>query len=87
MFTFTFGNSQTFAAFAPSTTLATGVVTLAPNPSDGARECVFSTQIISTLTLNANTGQSIVNAATALTANGSACYIYSLSNATWNRSS
>lgn len=84
-FTFTFGNSQTDAAFRPAGTLATGTVTLAPNPSDGSRVCIFSTQIITALTLAANTGQTINNAATAMTALGHVCYLYGLSNTTWDR--
>lgn len=84
-FTFTFGNSQSFAAFAPSTTLSTGTVTLAPSPSDGARECIFTTNTITTLTVSANTGQSINNAVTTLSANTNACYLFSLSNLTWDR--
>jgi hypothetical protein len=46
---------------------------------------MFSTQIVSTLTVGANTGQSINNNATAFTALGHLCYLYSLSNATWDR--
>lgn len=85
-FTFTFSNTQTFAAFTPSGTLDYGYVTLAPAPSDGAQECVFSTAAISTLYLSANTGQTIVNAVTTLAANARVCYLYSASNLTWNRS-
>jgi hypothetical protein len=61
-------------------------IVLAAAPSDGARECVFSADIVTTLVVSANTGQSINNAATSLAANASACYIYSLSNLTWDRS-
>lgn len=84
-FTFTFGNSQTSAALRPSGTLSTGTVTLAPSPSDGARECIFSTQTITTLTVNASAGQTIDDAVTTLAANTEACYLYSLSNTTWDR--
>lgn len=85
-FTFTFGNSQTTAAFTPAGTLNYGYVTFAPNPSDGAQQCVFSTNAITTLYLSASTGQTLTGAATTLAANGKLCYLYSLSNATWNRS-
>lgn len=84
-FTFIFGNSQTFAAFNPAGTIATGTVTLAPNPSDGARECIFTTQTITSLTINANTGQTINNAVTTLVANTGVCYLFSLSTLAWDR--
>ncbi len=86
-FTFTFGNSQTYAAFRPAGTLAAGYITLAPGPSDGARECVFTTQTITGTYVAANTGQSINNALsnTSISANTGFCYLYSASNATWDR--
>lgn len=84
-FTFTFGNTQLDAAFRPTTTLSTGAITMPPNPSDGDRPCFWSKNIITTLTVSANTGQSINDAVTTLGAAGHACYVYSLSNATWDR--
>lgn len=85
-FTYTFGNNIRVAAFDPGATISTGTVTMSPNPSDGAEQCIFSTATITTLTVGANTGQTIADAATTITANGRICYLYSLSNATWNRS-
>jgi hypothetical protein len=84
-FTFTYGNTQTYAAFAPSGTIAYGYVTFAPAPSDGARECLFTTNTITTLYLAANTSQTLNNAVTTLAANTSACYLYSASNTSWDR--
>jgi hypothetical protein len=84
--TFTFGKNVTYASINPAGTIAAYTITLAANPSDGARNCLFSTQIVTSLTVNANTGQSINSAASAMTANGTVCYIFSLSNATWDRS-
>ncbi len=84
-FTFTFGNTQTRALFRPSTTLSTGTITLPPNPSDGDTPCFWSKNIVTTLTLSANTGQSINDAVTTLGAAGHACYTYSSSNLTWDR--
>lgn len=84
-FTLTFGNSQSYLALNPAGTLATGTVTLAPAPSDGAKECIFTTQTITSLTVSANTGQSINNAVTTLSANTGVCYLYSASNTTWDR--
>jgi hypothetical protein len=60
----------------PAGTLATGTVTLPLNPPDGAVAEISSTQIISALTVSANTGDLIVNgvlaAVTALTPAASA---------------
>lgn len=85
LFTFTFANNQTYAVFVPSGTLAYGYVKLAPAPSDGARECFYSQAAITTLYLTANTGQTINNAVTTLGAQAGNCYLYSASNATWDR--
>jgi hypothetical protein len=86
-FTFTFANNQTNAAFRPAGTLAAGYIVAAPNPSDGARECIFTTAAITGTYWAANTGQSINNALsnTTIAANTGACYLYSASNATWDR--
>lgn len=84
-FTFTFAANQAIAAFTPAGTLSTATVTLAAIPSDGTEECIFSTQTLTSLTINANAGQSIANAVTTLTANGKVCYLYGQSTATWNR--
>lgn len=84
-FSLIFGNAQSYLGLNPGGTLAAGTVTLAPAPSDGARECIFSTQTITSLTVSANSGQSINNAVTTLSANTGACYLYSASNLTWDR--
>ena len=86
-FTYTFGANVTYASFTPSGTLAAGYFTLAAAPSDGQRNCIFTTQTITAAYVAANTGQSI-NAAlagTALSANTGICYLYGASNLTWDR--
>lgn len=85
-FSLTFANSQTNMILNPAGTLATGTLTTAPNPSNGQRECVLSTQTQTALTWSANTGQTIANAPTALVANVPVCMTYSSSNLTWDRS-
>lgn len=92
-FTYQWGPAVTFAAFNPAGTLAAGYMTLASNPSDGSRNCVFSTQTVTLLYICAtSTGvgncvqTGVNNPVTTLAANTSACYTYSLSNATWDRS-
>ncbi len=62
----------------PAGTLATGTVTLPLNPVDGALAEISSTQTQTALTLNANTGDSIVGAVTALVANTRVAYRYTL---------
>lgn len=85
-FSLTFTNTQTDLILNPAGTLATGTITAAPMPSDGQRECVLSTQIVTALTWNANAGQTINNAPTALAANVPVCFTYSAANLTWDRS-
>jgi len=86
-FSYTFGNSQSFMALAPAGTIALGYVTFAPAPSDGARECVFTTQTITAFWTLANAGQTVNNgfSASALAANTGACYLYGSANLTWDR--
>lgn len=85
-FSYTFGNNQTDMLFEPAGTLDAGTVTLGATPLDGSTECVFSTAAITSLTVSPNAGQTIHNAVTALSANTRVCYLYSLGNATWDRS-
>ncbi len=92
-FAYTVGTNVTYTAFNPSGTLTSGYVTLPANPSDGTRTCVFTTQTITAFYVAANTGQSITSAggfssgvtSTALSINTGACWLYSVSNATWDR--
>jgi hypothetical protein len=87
----TTGFSYTFAAgtqvliMNPAVTLATGTITMPASPSDGMTICFSSSQIITALTVNANTGQSIVSPVTSLILGGGAVYIYRLANTTWYR--
>ena len=84
--TYTFSNGQSYIILTPGTTVASLTIVMEATPSDGARECVFSNSIITTLAIVANTGQTINNAATSLSAAAGACYSYSASNLTWDRS-
>ena len=83
-FTLTFGNSQTYYLIQPTGTLATGTFTMAPNPGDGQRACVRSSQTQTAVTIAANTGQTIGGSAvTAMTANTMYCWLYQASAAEW----
>ena len=83
-FSLTFVNGQTYWYIQPAGTLATGTFTFEPNPGDGAKECVRSTQTQTAVTMTANTGQTVGGTAvTAMTANTTYCWLYQASSATW----
>lgn len=84
--TYTFGHAVVNMFAQPSGTLAAVTLTTEASPSDGQRECFLSTQTTTSLTWNANTGQSINGAPTAGVANAGACMTYVASSATWYRS-
>ena len=85
-FTVTFSKAQTYALLYPTATLATGSAVLDASPGDGQRDCVRSTQAVTAFSFSvaAGSGQTINNNPTALTANASACMLYSAFNATWD---
>jgi hypothetical protein len=84
---YAFAKNVTFAAFAPAGTIANFLVSLAANPSDGARNCIFTTQIMTSLIVSPTTAGQLINNAIngTLAANTSVCYLFSASNATWDR--
>jgi hypothetical protein len=67
----------------PAGGLATGTVILPANVGDGFKVIIVSTQAVASLTLSANSGQSLSGATTALTANVAVEYIYSAETLTW----
>lgn len=85
-FALTFANNQDLFVLNPAGTLATGTFTFAPNPSDGQRESILSTQIVSAATFTGNTGQSVVGAPTALAAGVTVTFTYVALTATWYKS-
>lgn len=83
-FSLTFGNSQQYYLITPAGTLATGTFTMAPNPGDGQRACIRSTQTQTAVTITANTGQTMGGTAvTAMVANTTYCWFYAASLAAW----
>lgn len=82
-FSYTFAAGTTVLVMNPAGTLATGTITMPAAPADGMTITFSSTQTITALTVNANTGQSIVSAATVLPARQATTYVYRLSNTTW----
>jgi len=84
-FSYTFASGTTTLIIQPAGTLATGTIIMPAAPADGMVIAFSSTQIITALTVSANSGQSIVNNVTTLLAGGGAKYIYRLTNTTWYR--
>jgi hypothetical protein len=94
-FSYQFAGGITNAAFTPAGTLASGYVTLASTPSDGAVNCVFSSTAITQFNVcTASTGigncttTGIVGGITTLAANGTACYFFKgsgVASGTWYR--
>jgi hypothetical protein len=82
-FSYTFAAGTTVLVMNPAGTLATGTITMPAAPADGMTISFSSTRTITALTVNANTGQSIVGAPTVLPANQAGGYVYRLSNTTW----
>lgn len=84
-FSYTFASGVQTLVMNPAGTLATGTITMPAAPADGMTVRFSSSQIITALTLSANSGQSIVSAVTSLVLGGSAQYIYRATNTTWYR--
>jgi hypothetical protein len=84
-FSYTFAAGTTVLIMNPAGTLLTGAITMPASPSDGMTITFSSTQAITALTVNANTGQSIVAAITTLAVNSGAVYLYRLANTTGYR--
>ena len=82
-FSYTFAAGTTVLVMNPAGTLATGTITMPASPADGMTITFSSTQTITALTVNANTGQSIVSAPTTLLAGQAATYVYRLTGTSW----
>lgn len=85
-YVFYFTNNQHDMLFEATATMLYLYIYLAATPQNGAQECFFSTQTVTTAYPTALTGQTLNNAITAMTANTRYCYTYSSSNTTWDRS-
>lgn len=82
-FSYTFAAGTQMLFMVPASTLATGTITMPSSPADGMVITFSSSQQITALTLQGNTGQSISGAVTFLPAQTAASYVYRLANATW----
>jgi hypothetical protein len=87
-FSYTFASGITTLIAAPAGTLATGTITMPTGPADGMVITITTTQQITALTINGNTGQSIGGTQVSLmAANSSISFVYRQSNTTWYRNS
>ena len=84
-FSYTLANSTSIVIFEPAGTLASGTITMPAAPLDGQIVRFSSSQIITALTVLANSGQSIVGAITTLALGDAAAYIYHLAGTKWYR--
>jgi len=82
-FSYTFAAGTQVLVMNPAGTLATGTITMPASPADGMTITFSSSQQITALTLNGNTGQSINSAITSLSAKQAASYIYRATGTTW----
>lgn len=87
-FSYTFASGTTTLIAAPAGTLATGTITMPVSPADGMVVTITTTQEITALTINGNTGQSIGGTQVAqMPANSAMSFVYRQSNTTWYRNS
>lgn len=82
-FSYTFAAGTQTLIINPAGALATGTITMPAAPADGMVIWVTTTQQIVALTVNGNTGQTIVSNVTSLAPNQSVAYLYRSSNTTW----
>lgn len=86
-FSITVGTNAGLLYLNPAGTLATGTITLPPNPSDGQYFCWMSTQTQTAVTITAGAGQTLAGIATetAGVANTQYCRMFVTANNTWYR--
>jgi hypothetical protein len=82
-FTYTFAAGTQVLVAVPAATLATGTITMPSAPADGMVITIQSTQQITALTLNGNTGQTVVGTAVQIVPNQPLSWVYRLTNTTW----
>jgi hypothetical protein len=82
-FTYTFASGTQTLVINPAGTLATGTITMPAAPADGMVITIESTQAITALTVQGNTGQSLVGAPARIYPNQPESFIYRVTNTTW----
>ncbi len=84
-FSITIDLSVSYLILNPSGTLSTGTITMPYAPVNGQKAFISSSQIITTLTVSPNSGQTLKNAITTLAAGGTAGWMYRAGDTTWYR--
>jgi hypothetical protein len=82
-FSYTFSPGTQVLIMNPAGTLATGTITMPASPNDGMTITFSTSQQITSLTLNPNTGQSIISGITTMPASRAMTYMYNASNLAW----
>jgi hypothetical protein len=82
-FSLTIGAGVQQLVLNPAGVLATGTVTMPAAPADGLVVTISSSKVVTALTLNPNSGQTLATATTALAAGVAVRYIYVSSVTTW----
>ena len=82
-FSYTFASGTTTLIAQPAGTLATGTITMPGSPADGMVITIQSTQQVTAVTVQGNSGQSLVGGAAQLIPNQPLSYVYRQSNTTW----
>jgi hypothetical protein len=82
-FSYTFAAGTQVLVMNPAGTLATGFITMPASPADGMTITFSSSQQITALTLNGNTGQTVIGAVTSMSPKSGVTYVYRLANTTW----
>lgn len=79
------GNNTSLYIINPAGTIAALTVTMPATPTAGQVVTISSSQIVTTLTLSGNTGQTIIGALAALAVGGFASYIWVNTDSKWYR--
>lgn len=84
-FSITIGSGVKTLILNPAGTLANGTITMPASPINGQEVRVCSSQIVTSLTVSANAGQTITGAPTTIGVGGGFAYIYNSSGTNWYR--
>ena len=84
-FNSTIGNTTGLYVINPAGTLASGTLVMPATPVDEQQVTIISTQTITALTHNGNTGQTLLNGLTTITSSIRATWIYRSADTTWYR--
>jgi len=82
-FTYTFAAGTQTLVINPAGTLATGTITMPSTPADGMVITIESTQQVTDVTVQGNTGQTITGAPEQLIPNQPLSFMYNLANTNW----